>query len=487
MISQHNTLHKKVIVIFLAALCMRLVLFAAVGSWDIDVVKANMFRWDDDVRYHHMAINIVENNPLTVVLERPAFNYFVAAVYYLFGSEPYIVIIFNILMGSLTCVFVYVIGRRIYSEKIALFAGLFLAFEYAHILYNNRLLSEAMFELLFIIHMYFLMSFLEKKNLQNLISAGLMLGIASLCRPVGLYFIIFLICPFAVFFRDNMRKGTLSFLIFAALFAVVVTPWAARNYILYGEFMLFTSDNKIRQWYLPNTFSVLSPDQRRRWTSEEKHMMVKEAEEPGMSLAKVVRKYGVPASRMVNWRRDYYQNGSVLPDPPRAEVVHPEPTLKKVLFAFGQDTINYFKGTVRFLSMLDSGAYPEILGLPLYRFDTSFWEMKTSDMVKEILHKKSKTEWFFMGLAVLVLSFLYSTFCYGVYAAFRKKDVRKIILFLTVVAYFIIVSSGHAYNAAIAGRVRLPVVPYMTLISFYGIYALLDRNKIQPVNDENAF
>ena len=52
-------------------------------------------------------------------------------------------------------------------------------------------------------------------------------------------------------------------------------------------------------------------ERRRRWTSEEKQALLREAEQPGMSISAVARKYGVSASQMFNWRKQFQQGGQV--------------------------------------------------------------------------------------------------------------------------------------------------------------------------------
>lgn len=40
-------------------------------------------------------------------------------------------------------------------------------------------------------------------------------------------------------------------------------------------------------------------------------MMLKEAEEPGMSISSVARKYGVAPSQLFNWRKQFQKGGQI--------------------------------------------------------------------------------------------------------------------------------------------------------------------------------
>jgi transposase len=48
---------------------------------------------------------------------------------------------------------------------------------------------------------------------------------------------------------------------------------------------------------------ITSVQRRRRWSAEEKRSMVEEAEQPGMSISAVARKYGVHPNQLFKWRR----------------------------------------------------------------------------------------------------------------------------------------------------------------------------------------
>ena len=48
---------------------------------------------------------------------------------------------------------------------------------------------------------------------------------------------------------------------------------------------------------------TVSAERRRRWSDEEKAALVRETYEPGMSVSLVVRKHGVGACQLFNWRK----------------------------------------------------------------------------------------------------------------------------------------------------------------------------------------
>jgi transposase len=48
---------------------------------------------------------------------------------------------------------------------------------------------------------------------------------------------------------------------------------------------------------------ITSEQRRRRWTGQEKKRIVEEAEQPGMSISFVARKYGIHPNQLFSWRK----------------------------------------------------------------------------------------------------------------------------------------------------------------------------------------
>ena len=51
---------------------------------------------------------------------------------------------------------------------------------------------------------------------------------------------------------------------------------------------------------------VTSVQRRRRWSPEEKRALVEEAEQPGMSISAIARKYGIHPNQLFKWRKLMY-------------------------------------------------------------------------------------------------------------------------------------------------------------------------------------
>jgi transposase len=48
---------------------------------------------------------------------------------------------------------------------------------------------------------------------------------------------------------------------------------------------------------------ITSVQRRRRWSAQEKKALVEEAEQPGMSISAVARRYGIHPNQLFSWRK----------------------------------------------------------------------------------------------------------------------------------------------------------------------------------------
>jgi transposase len=69
---------------------------------------------------------------------------------------------------------------------------------------------------------------------------------------------------------------------------------------------------------------LAGPERRRRWSSEQKRLIVAEAFAPGASVCEVARRRDVVPGQIYRWRRDLHQVATGFAE----VVVAPEPSLK---------------------------------------------------------------------------------------------------------------------------------------------------------------
>lgn len=445
-----NTESKRLIIIFFIALSLRLVLFLAVGSWNDEVLKERIFN-PDAKGYHNIAINLLENNAFSSkesppyipnIFRTPIHPFFIASVYTLFGYKPYIAIFFQLIIGSITCILTYKIGKTAFNEKIAFLASLLMALEYSSILYSNMLLTETLFTFLFITHIYFLIKFIKENNNKMLVYSSVLLGISTLCRPISIYFFIFLIPVFFLHFRKSLRKGTLRYAILTLIFFLTVTPWMVRNYQVSGKFMVSSAQEKALRWYLPYLIK--------------NRQKLKEAQSRQME-------------RVKNTNSDRLKTRS-----------ENQRISNNIINVMSTDAKRYLKGMAYFFMATSKSPYCLLLGFP-YNTENVDKRKGFLDMVKIKLHTRSIQEQFLLYSIIGYLFFIYFTMCCGIYMSIRKEGFLAIVLFLSILAYFVIATGAIGHD----GRYRAPIMPYIILLASYGIIQIQERRRKYKVEFKN--
>ncbi len=144
----------------------------------------------------------------------------------------------------LSCFLVFLLGRRLFSERVGLIgAGIFALFP-IQILYVSIMMTETVFTTLLLL--YLLICTGEKASWRMSLAAGIVLGAGTLVRPT------ILLLPAAVFavrWKSGWTPGenlrALALALAGAL--IVLSPWLIRNYNEFGRVTL-TSNTGVNFW-----------------------------------------------------------------------------------------------------------------------------------------------------------------------------------------------------------------------------------------------
>jgi len=102
--------------------------------------------------------------------------------------------------------------------------------------------SETLFTFLFSIATLFTAKLFSDFSFKNLALIGFFMGLSTLTRPVGLYFLIALPVFLLIVFKLKNKKNSVSRLFIPLLVGVMtISPWYVRNYIEFDKFF-FTSN-----------------------------------------------------------------------------------------------------------------------------------------------------------------------------------------------------------------------------------------------------
>jgi 4-amino-4-deoxy-L-arabinose transferase-like glycosyltransferase len=143
-------------------------------------------------------------------------------------------------LGALWCVLA--IARRIFGPGLWPGTGIALGLYFPLWFTSAFILSESLFTFLLALSMLFLQRSVEngRKKVWVIAATGALLGLCFLTRPAGLpaCFCALLLLVYC----HGVRRGTLFGSIMLGAFALVVLPWASRNYVSMGKFTPFSSE-----------------------------------------------------------------------------------------------------------------------------------------------------------------------------------------------------------------------------------------------------
>lgn len=139
----------------------------------------------------------------------------------------------QIILVALICWLIYILGERFFSRGIGLSAALLFAIDPATVNIAFISASDILFIFLFLASLVVLT--VTDRKASHLLLGGLLLGAATLTRPLGLYLIpivfIWLLWETRMIWRVMLK--TAGFFLCGVL--IVLTPWVARNYILFHQ------------------------------------------------------------------------------------------------------------------------------------------------------------------------------------------------------------------------------------------------------------
>ncbi|MCK4463330.1 MAG: glycosyltransferase family 39 protein, partial [Candidatus Omnitrophica bacterium] len=132
---------KKILFIFIIAFALRILYLAFSGQPQIGL---------DSQWYNQVAESIAKGQGFSVngaptAYTVPIYPLFLAGIYKLFSSNVNWVFTFQIFLGAINCVLIYIITRELFNEKIALLSGIITSFYYFFIKCENMILTEAIF------------------------------------------------------------------------------------------------------------------------------------------------------------------------------------------------------------------------------------------------------------------------------------------------------------------------------------------------------
>ncbi|MBI3008644.1 MAG: tetratricopeptide repeat protein [Candidatus Omnitrophica bacterium] len=215
----------------------------------------------DSLFYDNWARQIASGNWLggDVPYGSIAYPYFLAIAYKFLGHNLYMVRYLQFIFGSLSCVLIYLLGRKIFNKRVGIIASGMAVF-YAPFIFHEGLLMPAFLSIfLDCLALLVILKAMENPVWWRWISGGVMLGLGSLVTPGILLFVPLVVAGIiAIPSRTGVSPVTVHNRR-AALYAIslciglmlVMLPVGVRNYLAGKKFVFIPAHGGIN-FYIGN-------------------------------------------------------------------------------------------------------------------------------------------------------------------------------------------------------------------------------------------
>jgi 4-amino-4-deoxy-L-arabinose transferase-like glycosyltransferase len=223
----------------IAAVC-RFVFAGAVVGFDA-TPKA------DEGDYHAIAVNLTEGDGFvsfegTPTARRPpAYPVFLAALYTVTGESPRAGRVAQVWLGVAVVVLTGLFACRVFGNNVSLVAAALAALNPFLIFISGYLLTENLY-LVALLGALCIAPTAQALggSVRRGVAVGALLGLATLARPTGLPMFEWMLAALLLFAGVAWRERAVRATVAAAVFALVVLPWYARNASVVGGWVLTT-------------------------------------------------------------------------------------------------------------------------------------------------------------------------------------------------------------------------------------------------------
>jgi dolichyl-phosphate-mannose-protein mannosyltransferase len=198
--------------------------------------RAPVFLIGDSENYFLPGFQLAHGIGFDLELRRtPLYPLFLAGAIVLSGEDLQGVATLQHVLGVLTCILTYVLGRLTFGRWVGLIAATLTAISGTAIIGEHTIMTEVLFTPILLGHLIILVLAVRRRSVMLAAMAGILLGLAAVARPVGLTWVAAL--PFALALATRSLGETLRLSAIAvAGLALVTLPWMARNYFAHESF-----------------------------------------------------------------------------------------------------------------------------------------------------------------------------------------------------------------------------------------------------------
>lgn len=212
------------LIIFAAGLFLRIVYVLLARVYDPLFYNPQM-----DALYHHQWAMAIANGVEFIsdaYFRAPLYPFFLGIIYKVFGINLFLIRVIQAVIGSLSCGLLYLISRKLFTERVAFITGLVLAVYPLAIYFDGELLIANL--LIFLLLLGFLFLLRSQQIDRQWYLSGFFFGLAAIARPNVLVFVIVVLLWLLLNFKSYRLKRLVQF---SVPILLAITPVTIRNFV----------------------------------------------------------------------------------------------------------------------------------------------------------------------------------------------------------------------------------------------------------------
>jgi Dolichyl-phosphate-mannose-protein mannosyltransferase len=207
--------------------------------------------WTDQVGYRRLGQALATTGKFTKfpdatefapeVIRTPVYPLFLAIIYKVAGTGQLPVALAQTALFAAICLLVFAIARRIAGDRLAVIAAAATALFPPIPYFGALVLTEVWTTFVFTASIWIALRAMQSQRPGSFAALGVMLGIATLSRPVFVLYPLALAAIGIVVFplaRIARRPAAGKWALVLAAFALTMLPWFSYNYVTLGQFTL---------------------------------------------------------------------------------------------------------------------------------------------------------------------------------------------------------------------------------------------------------